>query len=71
MYRPHAAREDTDLFPQLGKLVSTHEYDAMAEDFENEEHKKFGEDGFEKMAARVAQIEQSMGIHDLKQFTPT
>jgi hemerythrin-like domain-containing protein len=71
MYRPHAAREDTDLFPQLGKLVSTHEYDAMAEDFENEEHKKFGEDGFEKMAARVAQLEQSMGIHDLKQFTPT
>ena len=71
MYRPHAAREDTDLFPQLGKLVSTHEYDAMAEDFENEEHRKFGEDGFEKMAARVAQLEQSMGIHDLKQFTPT
>jgi len=71
MYRPHAAREDTVLFPQLGKLVSTHEYHAMAEDFEKEEHKKFGEDGFEKMAARVAQLEQAMGIYDLKQFTPT
>jgi hemerythrin-like domain-containing protein len=71
MYRPHAAREDTDLFPQLGRLVSTHEYHAMAEDFEKEEHRKFGEDGFEKMAAHVAQLELAMGIHDLKQFTPT
>jgi hemerythrin-like domain-containing protein len=70
MYRPHAAREDTDLFPKLQKLVSSHEYDAMAEDFEKEEHRRFGEDGFEKVAARVAQLEQRMGIHDLDQFTP-
>src|SRR5205085_2698792 len=44
MYRPHAAREDTDLFPKLQKLVSSHEYDAMAEEFEKEEHRLFGED---------------------------
>ncbi|MDE2379241.1 hemerythrin domain-containing protein [Bradyrhizobium sp.] len=70
MYRPHAAREDTDLFPKLKDVVSSHEYDSMAEDFEKEEHRLFGEDGFEKMAARVAQLEQRMGIHDLNQFTP-
>jgi hemerythrin-like domain-containing protein len=70
MYRPHAAREDTDLFPKLERLVSSHEYDAMAEEFEKEEHRRFGEDGFEKVAARVAQLEQQMGIHDLDQFTP-
>jgi hemerythrin-like domain-containing protein len=70
MYRPHAAREDTDLFPKLRKLVSSHEYDAMAEDFEKEEHRRFGEDGFEKMTDRVARLEQQMGIHDLDQFTP-
>jgi len=69
MYRPHAAREDTDLFPKLQKLVSPHEYDAMAETFEKEEHRLFGEDGFEKMVTRVAQLEQRMGIHDLNQFT--
>jgi hemerythrin-like domain-containing protein len=46
MYRPHAAREDTDLFPLLKKLVSPHEYDAMAEDFEKKEQQLFGEDGF-------------------------
>lgn len=70
MYRPHAAREDTDLFPKLKDVVSPNEYDAMAEDFEKKEHELFGEDGFEKMAARVAQLEQQMGIHDLNQFTP-
>jgi hemerythrin-like domain-containing protein len=70
MYRPHAAREDTDLFPKLKDLVSSNEYDAMAEDFEKKEHELFGAEGFEKMADRVAQLEQQMGIHDLNQFTP-
>ena len=71
MYRPHAAREDTDLFPKLRKLVSQNEYDAMAEQFERDEQRKFGEDGFEKMVDRVAQIERMIGIDDLKRFTPT
>ena len=70
MYRPHAAREDTDLFPKLKDVVSSNEYDSMAEDFEKKEHELFGEDGFEKMVARVAELEQQMGIHDLNQFTP-
>jgi hemerythrin-like domain-containing protein len=70
MYRPHAAREDTDLFPKLKDVVSSNEYDAMAEDFEKKEHELFGEDGFEKMVARVAQLEQQIGIHNLDQFTP-
>ena len=70
MYRPHAAREDTDLFPKLKDVVSSHEYDAMAEQFEEEEHRLFGEDGFEKMAQRVAGLEQAIGIADLAQFTP-
>lgn len=70
MYRPHAAREDTDLFPLLRGLVSAHEYDAMAEDFEKKEHQLFGSDGFEMMAKRVAGLEQQIGIYDLAQFTP-
>jgi hemerythrin-like domain-containing protein len=71
MYRPHAAREDTDLFPKLHELVSEHEYDAMAEDFEKKERQLFGEDGFEKMVDRVAKLEEAIGIHDLNQFTPS
>jgi hemerythrin-like domain-containing protein len=70
MYRPHAAREDTDLFPHLRDVVSPHEYDAMAEDFEKKEHQLFGGDGFEMMVHRVAGLEQSIGIGDLAQFTP-
>ena len=54
---PVLALSDTDLFPLLRVLVSAHEYDAMAEDFEKKEHQLFGEDGFEKMAHRVASLE--------------
>jgi hemerythrin-like domain-containing protein len=70
MYRPHAAREDTELFPLLRSLVSAHEYDAMAEDFERQEHRLFGSDGFEMMVKRVAGLERQIGIEDLSQFTP-
>jgi hypothetical protein len=70
MYPPHAARDDTDLFPQLRKLVSSNEYDAMAGEFEKKEHRLFGEDGFEQMVQRVARLEAAIGIHDLNQFTP-
>lgn len=70
MYRPHAAREDTVLFPALRSVVSAHEFDAMAEDFEKKEEELFGEDGFGKMVDRVAKLERTMGINDLSQFTP-
>ena len=70
MYRPHAAREDTVLFPKLHEVVSTNEYDAMAEDFEKKEHQLFGADGFEKVVDRVAELERAIGTYDLNQFTP-
>ncbi|HZP59692.1 MAG TPA: hemerythrin domain-containing protein [Opitutaceae bacterium] len=70
MYSPHEAREDTVLFPAFRKLVSQHEYDSLGEDFEKEERRKFGEDGFEMMVDKVAAIEKSLGIFDLAQFTP-
>lgn len=69
MYRPHEAREDTVLFPAFRKIVSKHEYDSLGEEFENNEHKLFGEDGFETMVNKVADIEKSLGIYDLAQFT--
>jgi hemerythrin-like domain-containing protein len=70
MYRPHEAREDTVLFPAFRKLVSKHEYDSLGEEFENNEHKLFGKDGFETMVGKVADIEKSLDIYDLAQFTP-
>ncbi len=70
MYRPHEAREDTVLFPAFRKIVSKNEYDSLGEEFENNEHKLFGEDGFETMVNKVADIEKSLGIYELSQFTP-
>jgi hemerythrin-like domain-containing protein len=70
MYSPHEAREDTVLFPAFKKLVSRNEYDALGEQFEDEEHKRFGQDGFEMMVEKVAGIEKTLGIYDLAQFTP-
>lgn len=70
MYRPHEAREDTILFPAFRKIVSHHEYDSLGEEFENNEHKLFGKNGFEGMVEKVAGIEKSLGIYELGQFTP-
>ena len=70
MYRPHEAREDTVLFPAFRKIVSKHEYDSLGEEFENNEHKLFGNDGFETMVEKVAAIEKRLGIYELGQFTP-
>ncbi|HET9824935.1 MAG TPA: hemerythrin domain-containing protein [Chitinophagaceae bacterium] len=70
MYRPHEAREDTVLFPAFRKIVSQHEYDSLGEEFENNEHKLFGEGGFEMMVGKVADIEKQLGIYELAQFTP-
>jgi hemerythrin-like domain-containing protein len=70
MYEPHEAREDTVLFPALRRIVTANEYDALGDQFEEEEHRLFGEDGFERMVDRVAGIEKRLGIYDLAQFTP-
>ena len=70
MYSPHEAREDTVLFPAFKQVVSQNEYDSLGEEFEAQEHKLFGEDGFELMVDKVEGIEKTLGIYDLSQFTP-
>ncbi len=70
MYRPHAARESTILFPQIQAVVSPKEYDQMGETFEDIEHQKFGPEGFEGIVANVAEIEKRLRLHDLAEFTP-
>lgn len=70
MYRPHEAREDTVLFPAFRKIVSQNEYDSLGEEFEKNEHKRFGKDGFDTMVEKVAGIEKRLGIYELSQFTP-
>ncbi|MGE5340394.1 MAG: hemerythrin domain-containing protein [Candidatus Omnitrophota bacterium] len=71
MYNPHAAREDTVLFPTFHKMVNPNEYDELGDAFENKEHQLFGKSGFETIVERVSTIEKRFGIYDLQKFTPT
>jgi hemerythrin-like domain-containing protein len=70
MYRPHAAREDTVLFPAFRGVVSAKEFHELGESFEDEEHRRFGKAGFEGVVDEVAAIERTLGIEDLSRFTP-
>ena len=70
MYRPHEAREDTVLFPAIRKIIPGKEYFEMGEDFENKEHELFGEEGFESVVGKVADLEKQLGIYELSKFTP-
>ena len=69
MYRPHEAREDTVLFPALHQVLSTKQLKDLGEQFEKEEDRLFGDEGFEKTVDQVAAIEKQLGIYDLAQFT--
>ena len=69
MYAPHAAREDTVLFPAFHSLVNEKEYARISDFFEDTEEVKFGDDAIEKFTAQLAEMEKALGIHDLRQFT--
>ena len=70
MYEPHEAREDTVVFPAFRDAVPAGELADLARHFADLEHQQFGTDEFTAMVARVAGIEQALGIYDLAQFTP-
>jgi hemerythrin-like domain-containing protein len=71
MYRPHAAREDTVLFPQLRALVGAQEYAELGEQFEDRETQMLGDHGFERAVDEVATLEKAFGVDDLALLTPT
>ena len=70
MYRPHAAREDTVLFPALRGLVGKHAYEELGEQFEDREKQMLGDHGFEHAVDEVARLEQAFGLDDLGRLTP-
>jgi hemerythrin-like domain-containing protein len=70
MYEPHAAREDTVLFPAFHGIVSQVEFGGLGEEFEKKEDELFGADGFSRIVAHVAEIEKKLGIFYLQKFTP-
>lgn len=70
MYRPHAAFEDTIVFPAWKQVVGKKAYAELGETFEDIETKQLGKEGFEHVLAQIAQIEKNAGIGDLAIYTP-
>src|SRR4051794_17711118 len=70
MYRPHAAREDTVLFPELRGLLGKHAYEELGDQFEDKEKQMLGDHGFEHAVEQVARLEQAFGLDDLARLTP-
>jgi hypothetical protein len=71
MYRPHAAREDTVVFPAFRAALGRYGYAEIGSRMEIEEHRALGDRGFERTVAEVAKIEAALRIDDLSQFTPS
>lgn len=69
MYEPHAAREDTIVFPAFKKAAGPKGYDELGEQFEDIERREFGGDGFDMAIGKVADIERRLGTADLDSFT--
>lgn len=69
MYRSHAAREDTVVFPAWKKTLSPHELDERGEEFEKIEHAQFGGDGFDIARDKIADVERALGMDNLSSFT--
>ncbi len=68
MYRNHAAREDTVVFPAWKQTLTARQLDEMGDRFEEIEQQMFGKDGFEDAVKQIADIETGLGLNDLSQF---
>lgn len=69
MYENHASREDTIVFPDWKAALSGEQYQERAVQFQRLEDELLGEEGFRQAVARIAAIEQELGMADLAQFT--
>lgn len=69
MYEHHAAIEDTMVFPAWKQTMNVEQMDLIGEKFEEIENQQFGKDGYEDAVKRIGDIEASLGLADLGQFT--
>ncbi len=69
MYQHHAAIEDTVIFPAWKQTMNIEQMDLMNEKFEEIEHQQFGKDGYEDAVKQISDIEASLSLADLGQFT--
>lgn len=69
MYRNHAAREDTLVFPACKTHFTNKQLDELSDQFDDMEHKTFGKDGFDDAVKKISLIQTTLGPDDLSHFT--
>ena len=69
MYEHHASIEDTVIFPAWKQTLTLEQIDQLADKFEEIEQRELGQNGYEDAVKRIADIEASLGLADLGQFT--
>lgn len=62
IYRPHEAREDTEIFPLVRSFLTEKEFEELSEKFEQFEHQLFGEHGLENIMKKIHAIEKDLNI---------
>lgn len=70
LYRPHASREDTEIFPAIRGAMSAEQYQELSEQFEKSEHALIGMHGFQEMLDLIKRFEKELGINDLATYSP-
>jgi hemerythrin-like domain-containing protein len=70
MYRVHAAREDTVLFPALRAMVPPAQYLALGRTFATQDHDRNGLKSNGGVLAQVVGLEKALGLYDLENVTP-
>ena len=69
MYRAHAAREDTVVFPAWKQALTARQLDELGDQFEDIEKQQFGGDGFDQAVMQIGEIEAELGLANLSQYT--
>ena len=66
LYRPHMAREETQLFPNLRSIITHKEFDQLAKKCEKKEEQILGKNGFARIVQKIAHLEKQLGIYSLE-----
>jgi len=69
MFRAHLALEDTVVFPAWKAMQSKARLEEMAGRFEDIGRERFGRDCLDHGVARIAKIEQALGLADIAALT--
>jgi hemerythrin-like domain-containing protein len=69
MYQHHAAIEDTIVFPAWKQTMTRDQMDEISDKFEEIEKQQFGRDGYEDAVKQIGDIETTLGLDDLGQFS--